>query len=126
VFEVGKPATIIEKIWKNKIVHQEAGKPDLLYIDLHLIHEVTSPQAFEGLRLANRAVRRPDLTFATVDHNVPTKNRDIIKDDVARIQMETLENNCKAFNIPLADMYHPRSEERRVGKERRTRWREDN
>src|SRR5699024_6957338 len=107
VFEVGKPATIIEKIWKNKIVHQEAGKPDLLYIDLHLIHEVTSPQAFEGLRLANRAVRRPDLTFATVDHNVPTKNRDIIKDDVARIQMETLENNCKAFNIPLADMYHP-------------------
>src|SRR5699024_9939423 len=107
VFEVGKPATIIEKIWQSKIVHQEAGKPDLLYIDLHLIHEVTSPQAFEGLRLADRAVRRPDLTFATVDHNVPTRNRDIIKDDVAKIQMEALEKNCKEFNIPLADMFHP-------------------
>jgi 3-isopropylmalate/(R)-2-methylmalate dehydratase large subunit len=68
---VGKPKTIIEKIWNNHIVYQESGKPDLLYIDLHLVHEVTSPQAFEGLRLNNRKVRRPDLTYATMDHNVP-------------------------------------------------------
>lgn len=104
---MGNPTTIIEKIWEKHVVHQQAGRPDLLYIDLHLVHEVTSPQAFEGLRLANRNVRRPDLTFATVDHNVPTRNRDIIKDDVAKIQMETLEKNCQAFGIPLADMYHP-------------------
>lgn len=104
---MSKKETIIDKIWNKHIVHQEKGKPDLLYIDLHLVHEVTSPQAFEGLRMSNRTVRRPDLTFATVDHNVPTKNRDIIKDEVAKIQMETLEENCKAYNIPLADMYHP-------------------
>lgn len=107
VDDVGKPTTIIEKVWEKHVVHQQEGKPDLLYIDLHLVHEVTSPQAFEGLRLANRTVRRPDLTFATVDHNVPTVNRDVIKDEVARIQMETLEENCKEFDIPLADMYHP-------------------
>src|SRR5699024_9725012 len=70
-----KPKTIIEKIWDKHIVHEEEGKPDLIYIDLHLIHEVTSPQAFEGLRLKNRELRRPDLTFATMDHNVPTLNR---------------------------------------------------
>jgi len=64
---------IIEKIWDKHVVYQEEGKPDLLYIDLHLIHEVTSPQAFEGLRLNGRQVRRPDLSFATMDHNVPTK-----------------------------------------------------
>lgn len=64
---------IIEKIWDKHVVYQEEGKPDLLYIDLHLIHEVTSPQAFEGLRMNGRKVRRPDLSFATMDHNVPTK-----------------------------------------------------
>ncbi len=104
---MGNPTTIVEKIWEKHVVHQQTGRPDLLYIDLHLVHEVTSPQAFEGLRLANRTVRRPDLTFATVDHNVPTRNRDIIKDDVAKVQMETLEKNCKEFDIPLADMFHP-------------------
>ena len=65
---------IIEKIWNQHVVYEEQGKPDLLYIDLHLLHEVTSPQAFEGLRLANRTVRRPDFCFATMDHNVPTRN----------------------------------------------------
>ncbi len=104
---MSKPKTIIEKIWDKHIVHQEEGKPDLLYIDLHLIHEVTSPQAFEGLRLNDRKVRRPDLTFATMDHNVPTRNRDVIKDETSRIQMETLKKNCEANDITLADMHHP-------------------
>ncbi|MGM8211332.1 3-isopropylmalate dehydratase large subunit [Virgibacillus sp. W0430] len=104
---MGKPETVIEKIWKKHVVHQEEGKPDLIYIDLHLIHEVTSPQAFEGLRLNDRKVRRPDLTYATMDHNVPTKDREVIKDEVSKIQMETLKKNCAEHNIPLADMYHP-------------------
>ncbi|MCG3419531.1 3-isopropylmalate dehydratase large subunit [Oceanobacillus sp. M65] len=102
-----KPKTIIEKIWQKHIVHQEEGRPDLLYIDLHLVHEVTSPQAFEGLRLNGRKVRRPDLTYATMDHNVPTKNRDSMKDEIAKKQMQTLKENCDAFGIPLADMQHP-------------------
>src|SRR5690625_2539704 len=104
---MAKPKTIIEKVWEKKVVHEEAGKPDLIYIDLHLIHEVTSPQAFEGLRLSNRRVRRPELTFATMDHNVPTKNRENLKDPISKIQMETLEKNCQEFGIELADMYHP-------------------
>lgn len=99
--------TIIEKIWDQHIVYEEAGKPDLLYIDLHLIHEVTSPQAFEGLRLANRKVRRPDLCFATMDHNVPTKNLPIINDPIAKKQITTLEKNCEEFGIQLANMEHP-------------------
>ncbi|KAA0966888.1 3-isopropylmalate dehydratase large subunit [Sporosarcina sp. ANT_H38] len=98
---------IIEKIWNQHIVYEEQGKPDLLYIDLHLLHEVTSPQAFEGLRLANRTVRRPDLCFATMDHNVPTRNRDAIKDPIARKQINTLQTNCDEFGIPLANMDHP-------------------
>lgn len=102
-----KPKTIIEKIWEKHIVHEEVGKPDLIYIDLHLIHEVTSPQAFEGLRLADRPVRRPDLTFATMDHNVPTKNREVINDPISKIQMDTLAENCKDFGVELADMFHP-------------------
>src|SRR5699024_370200 len=102
-----KPKTIIEKIWENKIVHEEEGKPDLIYIDLHLIHEVTSPQAFEGMRLAGRDIRRPDLTFATMDHNVPTKNRENIKDPISKKQIDTLAKNCKEFGIELADMFHP-------------------
>ncbi|MCL7748072.1 3-isopropylmalate dehydratase large subunit [Halalkalibacter alkaliphilus] len=101
------PKTIIEKIWESHEVIQEEGKPSLLYIDLHMVHEVTSPQAFEGLRLANRKVRRPDLTFATMDHNVPTVNRYDITDQIARTQMETLETNCKEFDIDLADLDHP-------------------
>ncbi len=99
--------TIIEKIWERHVVHQEEGKPDLLYIDQHLIHEVTSPQAFEGLRLNNRKVRRPDLTFATMDHNVPTKNREDAQDAIAQKQMDALKKNCEEFGIKLADMYHP-------------------
>ncbi|WP_205138769.1 3-isopropylmalate dehydratase large subunit [Virgibacillus halotolerans] len=102
-----KPETIVNKIWNKHVVHQEEGNPDLLYIDLHLVHEVTSPQAFEGLRLNNRKVRRPDLTYATMDHNVPTKNRDVIKDQIAQKQMETLKQNCLENGITLADMYHP-------------------
>ncbi|MBE3102660.1 MAG: 3-isopropylmalate dehydratase large subunit [Bacilli bacterium] len=101
------PKTIIEKIWEQHIVYEEQGKPDLLYIDLHLLHEVTSPQAFEGLRLNGRKVRRPDLCFATMDHNVPTRNRDIIKDPISRIQIKTLQENCDAFGVPLAGINHP-------------------
>lgn len=104
---MGKPQTIIEKVWNKHIVHEEHGKPDLIYIDLHLVHEVTSPQAFEGLRLNNRKVRRPDLTFATMDHNVPTKNRNVIDDQISKKQMETLRENCKEYGVELADMYHP-------------------
>lgn len=99
--------TIIEKIWDQHVVVREQGKPDLLYIDLHLLHEVTSPQAFEGLRLAGRKVRRPDLCFATMDHNVPTINRSIINDQIAKKQIHTLAENCKEFGIELADMDHP-------------------
>ncbi|WOV88275.1 3-isopropylmalate dehydratase large subunit [Sporosarcina oncorhynchi] len=99
--------TIIEKVWEQHIVYEEQGKPDLLYIDLHLLHEVTSPQAFEGLRLAGRKVRRPDLCFATMDHNVPTKNLPTIKDPIAKKQIVTLETNCNEFGIQLADMAHP-------------------
>ncbi|WP_100330509.1 3-isopropylmalate dehydratase large subunit [Bacillus xiapuensis] len=99
--------TIIEKIWERHIVHREAGKPDLLYIDLHLIHEVTSPQAFEGLRMNNRKVRRPDLTYATMDHNVPTLNRHIVNDPISKTQMETLKANCREFGIELSDIHHP-------------------
>ena len=98
---------IIEKIWDKHIVYQEEGKPDLLYIDLHLIHEVTSPQAFEGLRLNGRQVRRPDLSFATMDHNVPTKNLPTIHDPIARNQIETLAKNAEEFGVELAGMGHP-------------------
>lgn len=102
-----KPETIVNKIWNKHVVHQEKGNPDLLYIDLHLVHEVTSPQAFEGLRMNNRKVRRPDLTYATMDHNVPTQNREVIKDKIAQKQMETLKQNCLENGITLADMNHP-------------------
>lgn len=101
------PKTIIEKIWEQHVVYREEGKPDLLYIDLHLVHEVTSPQAFEGLKLNGRKVRRPDRTFATMDHNVPTRNQHIIKDLISKKQIETLEQNCQDFNIPLANINHP-------------------
>ncbi|MCA0986676.1 3-isopropylmalate dehydratase large subunit [Guptibacillus algicola] len=102
-----EPKTIIEKIWNKHIVHREKGSPDLLYIDLHLVHEVTSPQAFEGLRMNQRKVRRPELTFATMDHNVPTIARHIINDPVSKVQMEKLEENCKEFGVEIADINHP-------------------
>jgi 3-isopropylmalate/(R)-2-methylmalate dehydratase large subunit len=99
--------TLFEKIWNQHTVVEEESKPSLIYIDLHLVHEVTSPQAFEGLRLAERKVRRPDLTFATMDHNVPTKNISVISDPISAKQIKTLEDNCKEFDIPLFDLNHP-------------------
>lgn len=94
--------TLAEKIWDEHIVRAAEGEPDLLYIDLHLIHEVTSPQAFDGLRLAGRTVRRPDLTIATEDHNVPTQNIDLpIADPVSKLQVDTLRANCAEFGIRL-------------------------
>ena len=97
--------TMFEKIWENHIVHEEAGSPTLLYIDLHLVHEVTSPQAFEGLRLTGRKVRRPDLTVATMDHNVPTTDRSLpVADPISRRQMEALSENCKEFGVTLYDI----------------------
>ncbi|MBY6035288.1 3-isopropylmalate dehydratase large subunit [Fictibacillus nanhaiensis] len=93
--------TIIDKLWDSHVVVKEENKPDLLYIDLHLIHEVTSPQAFAGLREKDRTVRRPDLCFATMDHNIPTVDRFNIKDETSRLQVETLEKNCEEFGIQL-------------------------
>jgi 3-isopropylmalate/(R)-2-methylmalate dehydratase large subunit len=97
--------TLSEKIWERHVVHRAAGEPDLLYIDLHLVHEVTSPQAFDGLRMAGRSVRRPDLTVATEDHNVPTADIDQpIADPISRKQVETLRQNCAEFGITLYPM----------------------
>ncbi len=94
--------TLFEKIWDRHVVMAESGKPTLLFIDLHLIHEVTSPQAFDGLRLAGRKVRHPERTFATMDHNVPTTSRLLpIVDPISKKQIETLENNCREFGITL-------------------------
>lgn len=94
--------TLAEKIWAEHVVSSTAGEPDLLYIDLHLIHEVTSPQAFDGLRLADRKVRRPDLTIATEDHNVPTLNIDTpIADPVSKLQVDTLRKNCAEFGVRI-------------------------
>jgi 3-isopropylmalate/(R)-2-methylmalate dehydratase large subunit len=99
--------TLAEKLWDSHVVHSADGEPDLLYIDLHLVHEVTSPQAFDGLRLAGRPLRRPDLTLATEDHNVPTKDILLpIADPVSRIQVETLRRNCEEFGVTLYPMGH--------------------
>src|SRR5947209_18995868 len=99
------PRTLFEKVWDAHIVRAAANEPALLYIDLHLVHEVTSPQAFEGLRAADRRVRRPDLTVATVDHNVPTTDRSLpITDPIAARQIETLRANCREFDIELFDI----------------------
>jgi 3-isopropylmalate/(R)-2-methylmalate dehydratase large subunit len=103
---MNRPRTLFEKIWDEHVVCQPGGEPALLYVDLHLVHEVTSPQAFEGLRLAARPVRRPDLSFATVDHNVPTlpAERSIIRDPIAAQQVEALRRNCRDFGVPLFDI----------------------
>ena len=94
------PRTMAEKVWDAHLVHRTDGEPDLLYIDLHLVHEVTSPQAFDGLRLAGRTVRRPDLTIATADHNVPTTALDLpIEDPISKKQLEVLTANCAEFGI---------------------------
>jgi len=102
------PRTLFEKIWDEHIVCVPSGQLPLLYIDLHLVHEVTSPQAFDGLRAAGRRVRQPARTFATVDHNVPTEPRGTpISDPIAARQIEALQKNCKDFGIPLFDMDSP-------------------
>ena len=99
------PQTLYDKIWNEHIVHKQNDGTTLLYVDRHLIHEVTSPQAFEGLRLSKRKVRKPDLTLAVADHNVPTTNRSMgIDDEESKIQVETLEMNCKEFGIKLFGM----------------------
>ncbi len=96
--------TLFEKIWDQHLVKTLSDGTLLLYIDRHLIHEVTSPQAFEGLRLAGRKVRRPDLTFATMDHNVPTEDRENIKDPISKAQIDTLSENCREFGVTLYDL----------------------
>ena len=105
---VGRQArTMADKVWENHIVHSADGEPDLLYIDLHLIHEVTTPQAFDGLRMAGRTVRRPDLTVATMDHNTPTIGLDLpLADPISAKQIETLAANCAEFGITLYPMGH--------------------
>jgi 3-isopropylmalate/(R)-2-methylmalate dehydratase large subunit len=101
--------TIIEKLWEQHVVYEQAGAPALLFIDLHLVHEVTSPQAFDGLRERGLTVRRPDLTLATADHSIPTSDRSLpILDSIARKQLEQLENNCKDFGIPCFGIHSER------------------
>jgi 3-isopropylmalate/(R)-2-methylmalate dehydratase large subunit len=103
-----QPRTLSQKIWDRHLVHRAEGQPDLLYIDLHLVHEVTSPQAFDGLRLSGRTVRRPDLTVATMDHNVPTTDIDQpVADPVSAQQMAVLSRNCQDFAITLYPMGDP-------------------
>jgi 3-isopropylmalate/(R)-2-methylmalate dehydratase large subunit len=99
------PGTLAEKLWESHVVRRAEGEPDLLYIDLHLVHEVTSPQAFDGLRMAGRPVRRPDLTIATEDHNVPTVGIELpIADQVSATQVEALRRNCAEFGVRLHPM----------------------
>src|SRR5258708_22278157 len=101
------PRTLFEKIWAAHLVHAREGQPALVYVDLHLVHEVPSPQAFEGLRLAGRTVRRPDAAVATMDHNVPTINQDLpIADETSRKQVETLQQNCDEFGITCFGLGH--------------------
>src|SRR6476660_1364122 len=103
-----KPRTIIEKVWDRHVVAENPGAPVLLYIDLHLVHEVTSPQAFSGLRERGLKVRRPDLTFGTTDHSIPTHDRSLpIVDKIAETQITQFEKNCRDFGIPY---YGPHSD----------------
>lgn len=100
-----KPRTLFDKIWDSHIVDRQDDGTCLIYIDRHLVHEVTSPQAFEGLRVSGRKVRRPELTLAVPDHNVPTANRaGGIEDEESRIQVETLSSNAKEFGVPIFEM----------------------
>jgi 3-isopropylmalate/(R)-2-methylmalate dehydratase large subunit len=99
---------MIDKIWDAHVVHEEPGQPSIIYVDLHLIHEVTTPQAFEGLRLAGRKVRRPDLTVATVDHNTPTWDLSLpVTDEISKRQLDALEDNLKGTGIVFYDRYSP-------------------
>ncbi|MFM8857304.1 MAG: 3-isopropylmalate dehydratase large subunit [Actinomycetota bacterium] len=102
---MNKPTTLAQKVWDSHVVHSAPGEPDLLYIDLHLVHEVTSPQAFEGLRMSGRPVRRPDLTVATEDHNVPTADIHLpIADPISARQVEVMRENAKEFGVQLFSM----------------------
>ena len=104
------PRTLFEKVWQQHLVVSPANEPSILYIDLHLVHEVTSPQAFDGLRMAGRKLRRPDRTVATVDHNVPTssvQDRLHIVDQIASKQIEALRKNCAEFGVELYDVQSP-------------------
>jgi 3-isopropylmalate/(R)-2-methylmalate dehydratase large subunit len=102
------PKTLFEKIWDSHVVVEQKNGPTLLYVDRHLVHEVTSPQAFDGLRINKRKIRRPDLTFATMDHNVPTSDRSLpIIDQISARQIQVLEKNCKDFDIQLFDINSP-------------------
>jgi 3-isopropylmalate/(R)-2-methylmalate dehydratase large subunit len=104
---VSQPRTLSEKVWERHVVHRAAGEPDLLFVDLHLVHEVTSPQAFDGLRLAGRKVRHPELTLATADHNVPTTGLDRpVADPISARQLEVLAANCAEFGITCFPMGH--------------------
>ena len=102
------PKTMFEKIWDAHVVHEEPGESTILYVDLHLVHEVTSPQAFEGLRIAGRQVRRPDLTVATVDHNVPTHDRSLpLTDPMSLRQIQAMRQNAQEFGLTFYDMQSP-------------------
>ena len=106
---MSRPRTLFEKVWDDHVVRDQPGEPTLLYIDLHLVHEVTSPQAFDSLRVAGRPVRRPDLTMSTIDHGVPTVNlEDGIKDPLSKRQIDTLVDNCAEFGITLFGLGDPR------------------
>ena len=100
------PLTMFDKLWNKHVVYEEEGQPSILYIDLHLVHEVTSPQAFDGLRMAGRSVRRPDLTVCTVDHNTPTwELTKPVTDEISKKQLDALEKNCKEFGLDLYDRF---------------------
>ena len=103
--------TLFDKVWEKHVITGNEGEAQLLYIDLHLIHEVTSPQAFSGLRIAGRRVRRPDLTFGTMDHNTPTimADRYNIADETSKAQLDALKRNCEEFGVELADMFNERN-----------------
>jgi 3-isopropylmalate/(R)-2-methylmalate dehydratase large subunit len=108
LIQIKMSETLFEKVWKSHVIVEKESGPSLIYIDRHLVHEVTSPQAFDGLRMNNRQVRRPDLTIATMDHNVPTSDRSLpILDQTSAVQIQTLEKNCKDFGITLFDINSP-------------------
>src|SRR6187431_1987228 len=103
-----QPRTIIEKLWDNHVVAERPGAPSLIYIDLHLVHEVTSPQAFAGLRARGLKVRHPERTVATADHSIPTTDRSLpILDEMAAAQVRQLEENCAEFGVPLHGIGDP-------------------
>ena len=106
--EISRPQTMYDKIWGHHLVEDGGASESLLYVDRHYVHEVTSPQAFEGLRMNGRSVRRPDLTFATMDHSISTLSRDVhAAEELSRRQIEALVQNCRQFHIPLFDLKHP-------------------